>query len=148
MDSPWLNATMNEQWKKLKKERNTRIRSQCVWRNIKRLRDEGKIILSNLKVFLQLKNEIKSKEMLNRDAQIEIAHLLTIDMMAYNLHRAFKIDLNEKTKAVFKKSFIWFCEETVRTQLTRENRLIIREEVETVRNSLWEIVNNKNAKYN
>jgi hypothetical protein len=136
----------NEQWEKLKKERGTGTRSQCVWRNTKRLRDEAKITLSDLKEFLQLKNVVKSEGTLSRD---EAAHSLTVGMMAYNLQRAFRADPNEKAEAVLEKVFIWLCGKNWEDAINGEDsRLIIREGVGAVRSSLWKTVDNKNSEFN
>jgi hypothetical protein len=135
-----------EQWEKLKKERGTGTRSECVWRNIKRLRDEAKITLSDLKEFLQLKNVVKSEGTLSRD---EAAHSLTVGMMAYNLQRAFRADPNEKAEAVLEKVFIWLCGRNWEDAINGEDtRLITREGVGAVRSSLWKTVDEKNSEFN
>jgi hypothetical protein len=128
---PSTTAAEDREWERMKKERGTGTRAQCVMRNTRRLRDEAEISTAELKEFLQLKVVAKPESILSRDNQNEAAHTLPVEIMAYHLQRLFRAIPDGKAEAVLEKVFMWICGKSWEEAIVwQDSRVISREGLE------------------
>lgn len=97
--------TKNQEWGQLPQDRGNGTREQCVFHNADRLRNEVDLSMSELRTFMNMKVAVNPESMLLRSEQNKTAPSLPVGLMAYQLQRVFKANLDSNEKTVLRKIF-------------------------------------------
>ncbi len=136
--APVTTAEEDAQWETVKATRGSGSRAQCVFKFVKQLRQEAALTPEELRRFMRLKAVNEQESMLSREAQNQVAHSLTVGLMAYQLRRAFRANPNEAGELIISKIFSWLCKTTIEAAIReRDIRVITKEGVGAARSTFW-----------
>ena len=126
------------EWDRLKRERGTGSKAQCVFRNAPGLQREADLSKAELQLFMRLSSVSNPDVMLGRNAQNQAAHTLTVGLMAYQLQRAFRAFPDPDKELIMEKIFFWTCGKEIQVAIDdQDERFVTRDGIFDSELAFW-----------
>lgn len=122
----------------------TKLRSQCVNENMRRLDDEAYMCGTELRVFLKLGFVGQPEETLRLEVPVEAAESLFVSNMANSLQTLFKMWRKPYLENVCEKVFKWLCGKNWEQAIAESDLRMIRREGVSAKKSLSVGINREN----